>query len=191
MHIKAGLLAVCRLRSFTAGNVEHGEFNMYRHILIPTDGSELSQKALEHGLAMARAINANVTVLTVSAPFHMLAFEPGMVTDTQDQYEQHVAAHAAKYLAAAKQAASAANVSCETVRVENEHPYQTIIDAAAQRGCDLIVMASHGRRGISAVVLGSETVKVLTHSAVPVLVIRPTMAAASLSQPKALARAAA
>jgi nucleotide-binding universal stress UspA family protein len=140
---------------------------------------------------MARAINAKVTVLTVSAPFHMLAFEPGMVTDTQDEYEQHVVAHAAKYLATAKQAASAAGVSCETVHVENEHPYQAIIDNAAQKGCDLIVMASHGRRGISAVVLGSETVKVLTHSAVPVLVVRPATAAAALSQPKAAARAAA
>jgi nucleotide-binding universal stress UspA family protein len=151
----------------------------------------LSQKAVEHGLAMARAINAKATVLTVSAPFRIFTFEPDMATDTRDQYEQHVLANVSKYLAAAKQAASAAGVSCETVHVENEHPYQAIIDTAAQKKCDLIVMASHGRRGISAVVLGSETVKVLTHSAVPVLVVRPATAAASLSQPKVSARAAA
>jgi nucleotide-binding universal stress UspA family protein len=190
-QIKAGLLAVPMLRSSTGGNAEHGEFNMYRHILIPTDGSELSQKAVEHGLAMARATNANVTVLTVSAPFHMFAFEPGMVTDTRDQYEQHVAANAAKYLAEAKQSASTAGISCETVHLENEHPYQAIIANAAQKGCDLIVMASHGRRGISAVVLGSETVKVLTHSAVPVLVVRPATSAVSLSQPNSSGRVAA
>jgi len=115
---------------------------MFQHILIPTDGSELSQKAVEHGLAMAHSINAKVTVLTVSAPFHLLAFEPVMVTDTRDQYEQHVAANTTKYLAAAKQAASAAGVSCDTVSLENEHPYQAIIDTAAQKGCDLIGFCS-------------------------------------------------
>ena len=157
---------------------------MYQHLLIPTDGSELSQKAVDHGIAMAQAINAKVTALTVTAPFHTLAVEPVMVTDTRDQYDQHVAACAAKYLQAAKQSASGAAVSCDTVHIESEHPYQAIIDTAAQRGCDLIVMASHGRRGISAVVLGSETVKVLTHSAIPVLVVRPASAAASVSRPK-------
>lgn len=163
---------------------------MYQHLLIPTDGSELSQKAVDHGIAMARAINAKVTVLTVTAPFHMLAVEPAMITDTRDQYDQHVAASAAKMLSAAKQVASNAGVSCDTVHIESEHPYQAIIDTAAQKGCDLIVMASHGRRGISAVVLGSETVKVLTHSAIPVLVVRPASAAASVSRPKS-SRAAA
>ena len=99
-------------------------------------------------------------------------------SNTREQYEQHVAACAAEYLVAAKKAASAAGVTCDTVHVEYPHPYQGIIDAATQRGCDLIVMASHGRRGIFAVVLGSETVKVLTHSAVPILVVRPSSPAA-------------
>src|SRR4029078_4663683 len=98
---------------------------------------------------------------------------------------------AARYLEAAKQVASSAGVSCETAHVEHAHPYQAIIKTATQKVCDLIVMASHGRRGISAIVLGSETVKVLTHSAIPVLVVRPATAAASLSQPKVSARAAA
>ena len=148
---------------------------MYRNVLIATDGWELAQKAVDHGVAMAQAINAKVTVVTVSEPFHAFAVQPRMVTDT------HVAACAAEYLAAAKRAASAAGVTCDTVHVESPHPYQGIIDTATQRGCDLIVMASHGRRGISAVVLGSETVKVLTHSAIPVLVVRP-------SQPLLLAK---
>ena len=81
-------------------------------------------------------------------------------------------------LGAAKTAASAVGVTCDTVHVESPHPYPGIIDTATQKGCDLIVMASHGRRGISAVVLGSETVKVLTHSAIPVLVVRPSSPAA-------------
>ena len=137
---------------------------MYRNVLIATDGSELAQKALDHGMAMAQAINAKVTVITVSEPFQAFAVQPRMVTDTREQYEQQIAACAAEYLEAAKKAASAAGVTCDTVHVEYPHPYQGIIDAA--------------RRGISAVVLGSETVKVLTHSAVPILVVRPSSPAA-------------
>jgi nucleotide-binding universal stress UspA family protein len=142
--------------------------NMYKHMLIPTDGSDLSQKAIEHGIALARAVGARITILTVTEPFYASAFEPSMV----EHYKKHVAALATKHLDAAKNAASASNVPCEVVRLEREHPYQAIIDTAQSRGCDVIVMASHGRRGISAIVLGSETVKVLTHSPIPVVVVR-------------------
>ena len=145
---------------------------MHRHILIPTDGSELSQNAIGYGIALAKSVNAKVTVLTVSTPFQIFAVEPGLVTDTPEQYVKRMATLAAKYLNVAKEAASAAGVICETMHLEHDQPYQAIIETAAQKSCDLIVMASHGRRGISAVVLGSETVKVLTHSAVPVLVVR-------------------
>lgn len=129
-------------------------------------------------MTLARALKAKVTVLTVS-PFHALKFEPGMVTDTRSEYEKELVASAKKYLDAAGKAAAAAGVSCEAMHVENEDPYRAIIDTAKLKGCDLIVMASHGRRGISAVVLGSETVKVLTHSAIPVLVVRSASAAAT------------
>jgi len=145
---------------------------MYKHILIPTDGSELSKKAIDQGTRLAKALNAKVTAITVSAPFHVFATEPGMVTDTPAEYKKRIAALTAKYLKAARDAAAAAGVPCDAVEVEHEHPYQAIIDTAKKRGCDAIVMASHGRRGISAVVLGSETVKVLTHSNVPVVVVR-------------------
>ena len=145
---------------------------MHRHILIPTDGSELSQNAVDYGIALAKAVNAKVTVLTVSTPFHTFAVEPSMITDTPEQHAKRTATLAAKYLNVAKEAALAAGVSCETMHVEHGHPYVAIIDTAAQKLCDLIVMASHGRRGISAIVLGSETVKVLTHSTIPVLVFR-------------------
>jgi len=145
---------------------------MYKHILIPTDGSELSKKAVHHGIGLAKALNAKVTAVTVSEAFHIFAVEPGMVTDTPDEYKKRIAALATKYLKAAKDAATAASVPCDVVQVEHEHPYETIIDTARKKGCDAIVMASHGRRGVSAVVLGSETVKVLTHSNIPVVVVR-------------------
>jgi nucleotide-binding universal stress UspA family protein len=152
---------------------------MYRHILIPTDGSQLSHNAIAHGAALARLINARVTILTVSTPFHTFAVEPEMVTDTQEQYAKHIANRAAKYLNSAKETAAAAGANCDTIHIEHDHPYQAIIDTAAQESCDLIVMASHGRRGVAAIMLGSETVKVLTHSAVPVLVVRSPHPAAS------------
>jgi nucleotide-binding universal stress UspA family protein len=145
---------------------------MYTHILIPTDGSDLSNKAIQHGINVAKAGNVKVTAITVSTPFHVLAAEPAMVTDTPESYTKRMAETAAKYLGVVKDAAAASGVACDLVHVEHEHPYQAIIDTAKKKGCDLIVMASHGRRGISAIVLGSETVKVLTHSTIPVLVYR-------------------
>jgi nucleotide-binding universal stress UspA family protein len=143
---------------------------MYTHILIATDGSDLSGKAIRHGIALAKAVNARVTAVNVSAPFHVLSVEPAMITDTPGSYQKRMATLAAKYLE--EVVAAAAGVRCETVHVEHEHPYQAVIDTANQRGCDLIVMASHGRHGVAAIVLGSETVKVLTHSTIPVLVYR-------------------
>jgi nucleotide-binding universal stress UspA family protein len=95
-----------------------------------------------------------------------------MITDTPEQYGKRMAALAAEYLNVAKEAALAAGVSCDTMHVEHDQPYLAIIDTATRKSCDLIVMASHGRRGISAIVLGSEAVKVLTHSTIPVLVFR-------------------
>jgi nucleotide-binding universal stress UspA family protein len=105
-------------------------------------------------------------------PFHVFTTDTQMIEDTPAQYRVRMQEHAEKTLSAVGQAAQAAGVACETVDVEHEHPYRAIIDTAASKGCDLIVMASHGRHGISAVVLGSETVKVLTHCKIPVLVHR-------------------
>jgi nucleotide-binding universal stress UspA family protein len=145
---------------------------MYKHILIPTDGSQLSQKAIDHGAKLAKALNAKMTMLTVSEPFHIFALDPTMITVTPAEYKRRVADVTAKYLKAAKDTAAAAGVTCDGVHVEHEHPYRAIIDTASKMGCDAIVMASHGRRGVSAMVLGSETVKVLTHSSTPVVVVR-------------------
>jgi len=145
---------------------------MYANILIPTDGSELAGKAVQHGIALAKSIGAKITVLTVLPPFHTVTIDAQMIEDTAAQYKARMQEHAEKTLGAVAGAAQAKSVSCEMVQVEHEHPYQAIIDTAGSKGCDLIVMASHGRRGISAIVLGSETVKVLTHSKIPVLVHR-------------------
>jgi nucleotide-binding universal stress UspA family protein len=134
---------------------------MYTHILIPTDGSELAGKAVQHGVALAKRIGAKVTMLTV--------LPPDMITTDREMKEIRKA-RTQKILDAV--AMQAAGVACETIQVEHDDPYQAIIDTAGSKGCDLIVMASHGRRGISAIVLGSETVKVLTHCKIPVLVYR-------------------
>jgi nucleotide-binding universal stress UspA family protein len=145
---------------------------MYENILIPTDGSNLAGKAVQHGIALAKEIGAKATVLTVLPPFHTFTTDTRMLEDTPAQYKVRMQEHARETLDAVARTAQAAGVACETVHVEHEHPYRAIIDTAASKGCDLIVMASHGRHGISAIVLGSETVKVLTHSSIPVLVHR-------------------
>lgn len=134
---------------------------MHTHILIPTDGSELSAKTIEYGIALAKSVGARVTGLTVSRP---LPRASGVASARERA--------AAGRLAQVTEAAAKARVACDVVHAQHRHPYKSIIGTANDKGCDLIVMASHGRRGISALVLGSETVKVLTHSSVPVLVFR-------------------
>jgi nucleotide-binding universal stress UspA family protein len=145
---------------------------VYTNILIPTDGADLAQKAVEHGVRLAKALGARVTAVTVTEPFHLFSLAPSQLEYTRSEYKKHTDAIAAKALGAVSAAADRAGVACETVHVEHEHVFRAIIDAARARGCDLIAMASHGRHGVAAVVLGSETVKVLTHSQIPVLVYR-------------------
>jgi len=145
---------------------------MYTNILLPTDGSELAGKAVRHGIDLAKRIGARTTALTVLPPFHVFTADTQMLEDTPSQYQARMQTRAEKTLGAVSRTAQAAGVPCELIQLEHEHPYQAIIDTAASKGCDLVVMASHGRRGIAAIVLGSETVKVLTHSKIPVLVHR-------------------
>lgn len=145
---------------------------MYKHILVPTDGSALSEAAVKEGIALARSVGAKVTGLTVSIPFHSLTLDPVMIADTPENHQAECEKRAARFLDVIKSMARDAGVPCDTVHVVAEHPYAAIIDTAKSKGCDLICMASHGRRGLSAVLLGSETVKVLTHSRTAVLVCR-------------------
>ena len=144
---------------------------MYKHILLPTDGSELSKAAVKHGIALAKAIGARVTALVVSTPLNSLVVDPSIVSGALDQYKALVAEQTAKYLDNISRNARAAGVDCATLCIEHDKPYQAIIDTAKNRDCDLVVMASHGLRGVSAI-LGSETLKVLTHTSVPILVYR-------------------
>ena len=145
---------------------------MFKHVHIATDGSELSRKAIYHGIGLAKAVGAKATAITVTIPFRAFALNPERIPGMEESYSKQMTEVATKCLAEAEDAATTAGVRCEVVCAKDEHPYRAIIDVAKKHGCDVIVMASHGRRGISAVVLGSETVKVLTHSDIPVLVYR-------------------
>jgi nucleotide-binding universal stress UspA family protein len=145
---------------------------MYKHILIPTDGSPLSEDAVRQGIALARSLGAKTTVITVSPFFHTSVLDPGVIIDTPHAYQREREALAAKYLGVAEWAAKAAGVPFRALHAVHDHPYAAIIEAAEKNRCDLIFMASHGRKGVSALILGSETTKVLTHSKIPVLVCR-------------------
>ena len=145
---------------------------MFKHILIPTDGSDLSRKAVLYGVQLAKACQSQVTGLTLIEPYHVAALDAAVVSVDEEQYQAESRRIADSALEQISIAADAAGVPCDTIREVHEHPYRAIIDAAHAKGCDLIVMASHGRRGMSALLLGSETVKVLTHSTIPVLVYR-------------------
>jgi nucleotide-binding universal stress UspA family protein len=145
---------------------------MFKHILIPTDGSELSRKAVLYGVRLARECKSHVTGLTLVEPYHVASMDAVLVSVDEDEYEAGSRRIAERALEQVRMAADAAGVRCDTIREVHEHPYRAIIDTAHAKGCDLIVMASHGRRGVAALLLGSETVKVLTHSTIPVLVYR-------------------
>ena len=145
---------------------------MYKQILIPTDGSALSEIAVRQGVALAKSLGAGTTAITVSPTFHTFAVEPMALTDIIEQYEKDCKALAARYLGSVMAAATAVGVPHAGLHVVHDSPYEAIIEAATKHHCDLIVMASHGRKGVAALVLGSETTKVLTHSKIPVLVCR-------------------
>lgn len=145
---------------------------MFKHILFPTDGEAPSLAALPVCLALAKDSGARVTALHVTAPFRVLSTRPEVLADTPEDYARHSAERARALLEQVAAAARAEGVVYETLTVEHEHPYAAILDAARRRHCDLVAMASHGRRGLQALLLGSETQKVLTHGDLPVLVLR-------------------
>ncbi|MGZ8272824.1 MAG: universal stress protein [Burkholderiaceae bacterium] len=144
---------------------------MFKRILVPTDGSELSDKAIASAVELARTLKASVIGMTTLEPYsysNLSEYRP----ETLDDYEARTDQAGAERLGRVADAASRAGVSVETVTVKSFSPYEAIIDTAKGKSCDLIVMASHGRRGLNAVLLGSETQKVLTHSSIPVMVYR-------------------
>ena len=143
---------------------------MYKHILVPTDGSELSQSAVRHGVYLAKLEGAEVTFLNVVMPFHVVAGDIEMLTDTRATYEKHARQRAERLLAECDRAAREAGVRSKGRFTFNERPYEDIVKAAED--ADLVVMASHARRGIEGLLLGSQTHRTITHGRTPVLVVR-------------------
>ncbi len=146
---------------------------MYRNILIATDGSALAERAVAHGVTLAKTVGAKITAIVVEAPFNVYDVPESKLPQMSDafaQHAEHTKQHAAKILSSVAHAAKAASVPCDSVQIEHDHPFQAIIDTANEKGCDLIVMGSHGRSGISAILLGSVTNKVLAHTTIPILV---------------------
>jgi nucleotide-binding universal stress UspA family protein len=144
---------------------------MYRHILIATDGSQLAEKAVLAGLTLAKDVGAKATAVTVSEPWATARTCHGSVVVPFDAYETASAEAASKSFASVCDLAKRFEVECATVHVKDQ-PAEGILQVASSRGCDLIVMASHGRRGLSRLILGSHATRVLTHSPVPVLICK-------------------
>jgi len=144
---------------------------MFKRILVPTDGSDITGKAITTALGMAKALDAQLYTISVKEPFPYSAISEMQPTPPQEFFDAQERI-ASKRVQAVVEAAQAAGVKCQAHTVEALHPWEAIIDHAKRQECDLVVMASHGRRGVSALLLGSETQKVLTHCTVPVLIVR-------------------
>jgi nucleotide-binding universal stress UspA family protein len=147
------------------------ETPVFKRILVPTDGSDLSAKALVTALGLAKTLQAQIFALAVKEPFPYSALSEMQPIPPQEFYDSQERI-AARHLHKVQEECRHAGVPCTARSVEALHPWEAILDDAQQQDCDLIVMASHGRRGVAALLLGSETQKVLTHGKVPVLVVR-------------------
>ncbi|NMG14665.1 universal stress protein [Aromatoleum bremense] len=147
---------------------------MFKHILVPTDGSPLSESTVARAVLFAKDAGARITFFYAQPDFPMPIYGEGALIDptTPEQFAKSAEEEARKILGKAKALADSEGVAADTDTIVNEVPYEAVIDAAKRHGCDLIFMASHGRRGIAGLLLGSETQKVLTHSNIPVLVYR-------------------
>jgi nucleotide-binding universal stress UspA family protein len=150
---------------------------MYKHILVPTDGSPLSSKAVKQAAELAKSEGATMTILHVVSPYRSpVASDEGFrvpeIAELRKRYDEAAQAAGRKIVDAAQKIAAKAGVECDVVVASADMPYDAIIKQAQKRKCDLIMMASHGRRGLQALLLGSETTRVLTHSRIPVLVCR-------------------
>ena len=149
---------------------------MYTHLLIATDGSELADKGVAHGLALASRLGATVTFVNVTEPFPMFAWGGAMAGyaagDELAAYKEEAGRFAKEVLDNCKASADLANVRAEVVHIEDKKPAEAILELSQAEGCDLIVMASHGRRGLGRLLLGSQTAEVLSYTEIPVLVVR-------------------
>jgi nucleotide-binding universal stress UspA family protein len=147
------------------------EATMFQRILVPTDGSDLTTKAVDTAIRLARSLGARLYTISVKEPFPYSAISEMQPTPPQEFFDAQERI-ASRRIQDVRAAAEAAGIPCEAHTVEALHPWEAIIEHAQRQECDLLVMASHGRRGVTALLLGSETQKVLTHSKIPVLVVR-------------------
>jgi nucleotide-binding universal stress UspA family protein len=145
---------------------------MFKLILLPIDGSAMSEMASQKCIALAKELDAQIIGIYVIPEFHVFSYAPGIVTDTSAQYQKDSQIYAKQVLAKVQDAANEVGVACTTLSMVNDHPYEAIVNVAKDKGCDLICMASHGRKGVKGLLLGSETQKVLTHTDIPVLIYR-------------------
>lgn len=149
---------------------------MFKHILVPTDGSSLSRKVVDLAVQVAKALGARITAVHVVGNYRSVLRDDGFfmpeIPELRKRFEEETSGHAKKILGAVKKVAETAGVECNAVTMTGNVPYEMIIMQAKKAKCDLIIMASHGRRGLQGILLGSETQKVLTHSKIPVLVCR-------------------
>ena len=147
---------------------------MYKNLLVATDGSKLSGKAVAHAIELAQSLKAGLVAFYAAPDYPMPAYADGVVYEPvgKKEYAKLAAADAQKILDAVTEKATAAGVDCKTTYTIAGAPWEAILAAAKKHKCDAIVMASHGRRGMSALLLGSETQRVLTHSKLPVIVVR-------------------
>lgn len=144
---------------------------MYQHVLLPTDGSPISERAVSECVRFAKSVGARVTALHVTPPFNPVVMNPGAIASRAAEHEARSKAAAKQALDFAATAAAAAGVPCAVVHRESETPWDEIVATAERLQCDLIVMGSHGRRGLSAALIGSATQNVIAHAQVPVLVV--------------------
>jgi nucleotide-binding universal stress UspA family protein len=149
-----------------------GQARMYKHVLISTDGSEIAQKGVDHGLDLAKASGARATIVAVIDTAFPYIAEAGGVNPVYYEYASIQRGAAGRILAAAADQARALGVEAETLCVEDQPPAQAIVETAQSRGCDVIAMSSHGRRGLRRMILGSVAAEVLATSPVPVLIVR-------------------
>ena len=145
---------------------------MYKHLLLPTDGSPLSEGSVRRGIQFARQVGAKVTGFYAMPEFRVMAYTLAMIDDGRTPFENQAMERAESVLAFVQTLAQQEGVLCDTFMTTSDIPHKAIIKAARDRECDLIVMASHGRRGVEGFLVGSETTRVLTHSKIPVLVHR-------------------
>lgn len=147
---------------------------MFKHILVPTDGSEFSQATAKRAVSFAKEAGARITVFFAKPEYPIAYFGEGALIDpaTPEKFAELADKQASQYLDEVVAMCAELGVDCSTLTATSDIPYEAIINAAEKSGCDLIFMASHGRRGFSGFLLGSETNKVLTHSKIPVLVYR-------------------